>query len=122
MKLQRLSPKAFDRLAELTRLQPAAVALARAVLVDGKSRVAVAKDAGFTRARVQLAVAAIERKYLEGEDVGEAPITVQLTLPPSLARALSTLSEAFAGVHQDIAELCAANVEAAIAAELAKLK
>ncbi|TXT28369.1 MAG: hypothetical protein FD131_3146 [Rhodocyclaceae bacterium] len=122
MKLKRLSPNAFDRLAKLTRLQPAAVALARAVLVDGKSRVVVAKDAGFTRARVQLAVAAIERKYLEGVDVGGTPITVQLTLPPSLARALSTLSEALAGVHQDIAELCAANVEAAVAAELAKLK
>lgn len=87
MKLQRLTLEEFDRLASSTRMQEATRAMARAVLVDGRSQAEVANELGMTRQRVNLAVATIERVYVAtaGAGDGNVMVRVSLDLPEGLA-------------------------------------
>jgi len=57
-----MDPRTFQRLAARTRLTPASIGMARAVLVDGVSAAEAARRAGVTRARAADAVARILRE------------------------------------------------------------
>ncbi len=63
MRLKRLTPQAFDRVAADTRMGEQAREMARAVLVNGRAQVDVATEHGMTKQRVSGAVATIERAY-----------------------------------------------------------
>lgn len=94
MRLKRLAPDAFDRVAADTRLGDQAREMARAVLVDGRAQVDVATEYGMTKQRVSLAVATIERAYKKFTTPGVSAIRVELDLPESLALELGALAEA----------------------------
>jgi hypothetical protein len=96
MKLQRLTLEEFDRLVSSTRMQEATRAMARAVLVDGRSQAEVANELGMTRQRVNLAVAAIERVYAAtaGAGDGNVMVRVSLDLPEGLAVEMGTFVDA----------------------------
>lgn len=93
MKLIRLSPEDFSRLAEQTKLGEAARAMARAVLVDGRSQVDVANDYGMTKQRIGLAVGAINRVYEQSTAKSTAWVSVAIDLPDYLAHELADLIE-----------------------------
>ncbi|HCY63670.1 MAG TPA: hypothetical protein DHV59_12755 [Oxalobacteraceae bacterium] len=93
MKLVRLSPQDFSRLAEQTKLGEAARAMARAVLVDGRTQTEVASDYGMTKQRVGLAVGAIHRVYEQSDGKSMAWVSVALDLPDFLSHQLADLME-----------------------------
>lgn len=97
MRLKRLTPQAFDRTADNTRLGDQARKMARAVLVDGRAQVDVATEYGMTKQRISLAVATIERAYMKAMTVGGSFIRVELELPEGLALELGALVEAMKG-------------------------
>lgn len=97
MRLKRLAPDVFDRVAAGTRLGVQARDMARAVLVDGRAQVDVATEHGMTKQRVSLAVGTVERAYKKFSSPGVSAIRVELDLPESLALELSGLLEALTG-------------------------
>lgn len=101
MKLRRLTPQDFDRLAASTRMGDRACAMARAVLVDGRAQVDVATEYGMTKQRVSLAVGAIERAFVSSAAPGTGWVTVTLDLPESLALELAELSDSLKGRPED---------------------
>lgn len=62
-----LSTDEFARAAARARMEPATLAIARAVLVDGRRQVDVATDAGTSRAWVSEAVAKFMREVEAAE-------------------------------------------------------
>ena len=97
MRLKRLTPQAFDRVAADTRMGEQAREMARAVLVDGRAQVDVATEHGMTKQRVSGAVATIERAYKKTTPPGVSAIRVELELPEALALELAALVEAMQG-------------------------
>lgn len=93
MKLVRLSPQDFSRLAEQTRLGEEARAMARAVLVDGRIQADVANDYGMTKQRVGLAVGAINRVYEQSTGKSMAWVSIVMDLPDCLAHELAGMVE-----------------------------
>ncbi|CAJ0902747.1 hypothetical protein R20233_04826 [Ralstonia sp. LMG 32965] len=114
MRLKRLAPDVFDRVAAGTRLGDQARDMARAVLVDGRAQVDVATEHGMTKQRVSLAVATIERAYKKFSPPGVSAIRVELDLPESLALELDALSKALA--RSNDTELKASVIEKVLAA------
>lgn len=111
MKLKRLASQDFDRLALRTRLGDRARAMARAVLVDGRAQAEVAAENGVTKQRVNIAVAAIERAYLEAAAPGTGWINVELKLPEALALELANLMEAIeAASNQELRDKAVSSV------------
>ncbi|WP_459203474.1 TrfB-related DNA-binding protein (plasmid) [Ralstonia pseudosolanacearum] len=96
MKLKRLTPEDFDRIAEHTRMGDRARSMARAVLVDGRAQADVATEFGMTKQRVNAAVGAIERAFVQTAAPGTGLVSVSLELPESLALELANLVDAFA--------------------------
>ena len=105
MRLKRLTPQAFDRVAADTRMGDQAREMARAVLVDGRAQVDVATEYGMSKQRVSGAVATIERAYKKTTTPGVSSIRVELDLPETLALELAALAEAMKGC--DDAARCA---------------
>ena len=66
---RRLSPDEFARASARARMEPATLAIARAVLVDGTKQVEVAAQIGASRAWVSEAVA----KFLKCVEDAERP-------------------------------------------------
>jgi hypothetical protein len=97
MRLKRLAPDVFDRVAADTRLGDQAREMARAVLVDGRAQVDVAAEHGMTKQRVSLAVGTIERAYKKFTTPGVSAIRVELDLPESLALEVSGFLDALKG-------------------------
>jgi hypothetical protein len=93
MKLTRLTPAAFDHLADQTSLGDQAKTMARSVLVDGRSQTEVATEYGMTRQRVNLAVGSIKRAYSKSATPGSSWVTLEVELPDTLALALTCLAE-----------------------------
>lgn len=62
-----LSPAEFARASARTRMEPSTLAIARAVLVEGKQQVEVAASAGTSRAWVSEAVAKFMRRVEDAE-------------------------------------------------------
>jgi hypothetical protein len=91
MKLKRLSSKDFDRVAATTQQGERAVAMARAVLVDGRAQADVAAEYGMTKQRVNGAVATIERAYAKSAESSSGWVTVELELPEPWAQELDRL-------------------------------
>ena len=97
MKLKQLTLDAFSRVVTKTRLKEDARQMAKAVLVDGLSNVAVAAQYGVTKQRVALAVSVIERAYracTASADLVGGNVLVQLELPGCLAVELAYFAEA----------------------------
>lgn len=94
MKLKRLSPSDFDRIVETTRLKGGTRQLAYSVLVDGRKQSEVAQETGYTKQRISLAIAVVEKAYFSDENPGGGVVEVALDLPHTLAFAVSDLSEA----------------------------
>lgn len=91
MKLKRLNPADFNRVADGTRLQERARKLAWDVLVEGDTLTNVAARAGMTKQRVRLAVDVIEKAYFEDENGGTGWVSLELELPESIALQLDDL-------------------------------
>ena len=83
---RRLSSSEFTRASARARLEPSTLAIARAVLVDGKKQVDVANDAGASRAWVSEAVAKFMRCVEETERLAlpEGWVTDTVALPCDL--------------------------------------
>jgi hypothetical protein len=94
MKLKRLTPEDFDRLAEGTRLQDRTRQLAREVLVDGETPSDVAARAGMTKQRVGLAVGVIEKAYFADKGGGLGWVSMEMELPERVALQLDELAQA----------------------------
>ena len=80
-KRRRFSEKEFSRAAAISRLEAETVALARAVLVEGRSQVAVAREAGVTRQWVSELVGKMRRDIEEANPVPPGWLTDVVTLP-----------------------------------------
>lgn len=95
MKLKRLTPSDFDRIAECSRMGTRAREMARAVLVDGRTQADVATEHGMTKQRVNLAVGAISRIFKHSAaPAGSGTVSVNLELPETLALELAHLENA----------------------------
>lgn len=104
MKLTRLTPDDFDRLAAMTKLGDRARAMARAVLVDGRPQADVATEYGMTKQRVNLAVGAVKRAYGKAAAPGTGWVSLELELPESLALALGGFIDALRACPEDQAQ------------------
>jgi hypothetical protein len=94
MKLKRLSPEDFDKLAATTRLQPLARELAREVLVDRHTLTETAARAGITKQRVLLAVNVIEKAYFAAAAGYMGWVSAELELPEAIALRLDEFAQA----------------------------
>jgi hypothetical protein len=103
MKLKRLTPEDFARVASRTRLGERARDMARAVLVDGRAQADVATEYGMTKQRVNAAVGAIERAYIQTAAPGTGWVSVALDLPEALALELASLVDALRGARDEAA-------------------
>jgi hypothetical protein len=88
-----LSADEFARAAAGARMEPATLAIARAVLVEGKKQVAVAAEVGSSRAWVSEAVAKFMRCVEDTERVSvpKGWKTDTVALPPDLWPAVRQL-------------------------------
>lgn len=112
MALTRLSPNEFDTLAENTNMEDATRAMARAVLVDGRTGVQVANEYGTSRQRVFLAVSVIRKAFTKRAARAAAPLApvreswvrAELDLPGSVLRALEGLGPTLRSAPGDAQE------------------
>jgi hypothetical protein len=93
MKLRRLSGADFDQIAASTRMRGPGKMMARAVLVDGRAQSDVAAEYGVSRQRVNLAVASIERRYIDESGSAGGVVQVSLVLPERVALELEKVTE-----------------------------
>lgn len=94
MRLKRLTPQDFDRLADSTRLQDRTRQLAREVLVDGDTPSEVAARHALTKQRIGLAVAVIEKAYFADREGGLGWVSLEMELPETVALQLDDLVQA----------------------------
>jgi len=94
MRLKRLTPQDFDRLADSTRLQDRTRQLAREVLVDGDTASEVGARHALTKQRIGLAVAVIEKAYFADREGGLGWVSLEMELPEAIALQLDELAHA----------------------------
>lgn len=92
MKLKKLSPAEFDRVANETGMEPSTIQMVRDVLVYGRPQTAVAAEHGMSKQRIFKAVTAIEKKYFTTEGDGDALVSAELLLPEKIALELAAIS------------------------------
>lgn len=103
MRLKKLPAEIFDEVALSTRLSDKGVAIARSVLVDGRSVVAASREFDVAKQWVYKCSRTMETAYFgsaffkHGLDAGEAPeIEFSLTVPGSLGNSIVQFAEAYA--------------------------
>lgn len=93
MRLKRLTPADFNRLADGTRLKDRTRQLAWEVLVDGDAPSDVAARFGMTKQRVGLAVGVIEKAYFADKDSGLGWVSIEMELPEMIALQLDDVAK-----------------------------
>lgn len=95
MKLKRLSADEFDNLMAKTRFHDQTWSILRAVLVDGRSQVDVAKEYGVSKQRVNSLMGDFKRNYIaQAAATGSAVVSVTLDMPENLALEVAGLLDA----------------------------
>ncbi|MFY2610585.1 TrfB-related DNA-binding protein [Achromobacter ruhlandii] len=98
MKLKRLTDEGFAQLAKHTRLRDKALAIARAILVEGEPVPAVCRENGVTSSRAYSILERIEKAYLTSDVVPrDALVEVTMMLPQGVSRELERYSAAIVG-------------------------
>jgi hypothetical protein len=94
MKLKRLPRSVFDQAAAYSNQDARTHAMARAVLVDGRTQVDVAKEYRVTKQRVNGAVKTVVNAYNQRMMPWGGTIRVELDVPESLVVELGLLADA----------------------------
>ena len=91
-----MKPTEFDRLSGRTRLRDRGLAMARAVLVDGRSQSEVAAEHGVHRQSVHQACRAVmqQRRYENNRKKPKSWVSVTVVVPHALARKIRQLARA----------------------------
>lgn len=112
--LKRIDAREFDKLAEKTGLQPAALNMARLVLVEGKSITEAAKQCGTYKQRVSLAVGSIRRVH-QVAATRSGWVRLEIEVPERLSKHLADLVEALkSSTSRDAKALVLARIELAL--------
>lgn len=98
---RRYSEVEFDRGAALSRMEPSSIALARAVLVDGRSQAAVMRDARVSRQWISEIVVKMRRYIAEANPVPPGWRSDTVTLPEGKWPQVRALERA---AHRELAK------------------